>query len=261
MKAQLRIAMLPLFLLLCLTLAVVPSKAVSIGTLYSNGPSSPTDSNAWEINFGSSVTNSFWVPPNSSITSLTFQVWVNPGVTLTSVDAQFGTTAFGGSPETLAGLSGVWGGTKFGFDVYNITADFPDVPWSGDGWLTFRMRAPMRAAPPLEARSIGRKTAACLFPTAHCPSLAFTNASYPDHSAARAVLAQVFPAAPRARFIRKIPTSLATPRATQLLNVAAWRCLARGSSASVDSYVNDFDNLASGCHSPGRCPDEEQLTR
>ena len=126
------------------------------------------------------MTNSFWVPPNSSITSLTFEVWVNPGVTLTSVDAQFGTTAFGGSPETLAGLSGVWGGTKFGFDVYNITADFPDVPWSGDGWLTLSNACTNAGCSASGGEVYWEENSGVgCFPTAHCPSLAFTNASLP----------------------------------------------------------------------------------
>ena len=59
-----RTTALSLLTILCLMLAVAPFMAGS--TLYSNGPYNGT-ADAWAINFGFSVSDSFTVPPSSSI--------------------------------------------------------------------------------------------------------------------------------------------------------------------------------------------------
>ncbi len=91
-------------------------------TLYNNGPDD--GSIAYTINFGYSVTNSFTLGSNSTLTSATFSNWFLPGDTASQVDYLITTAPFGGS--TLAsgtvGLSGVFQGTNAdGYDVYNET--------------------------------------------------------------------------------------------------------------------------------------------
>jgi hypothetical protein len=66
-----RTTSLSLFTNLCLTLVVVPAPA---DTLYSNGPCN-CDTDAWYINFGFSVSDSFLVANNSAIEGLHFVYW------------------------------------------------------------------------------------------------------------------------------------------------------------------------------------------
>ena len=68
---KLCIASLSLLTICCLMLAAVPAMA---DTVYSNGPYNGT-TDAWTINFGFSVSDSFTVVPNSSITGLDFVYW------------------------------------------------------------------------------------------------------------------------------------------------------------------------------------------
>src|ERR1022692_2933850 len=89
---KMRIASLAL-LIGCLLLAVAPAMADSI--LYSNGPYNGT-TDAWTINFGFSVSDSFTVPPNSTITGLDFVYWdASTTDILTTVDMAVGSTSFG----------------------------------------------------------------------------------------------------------------------------------------------------------------------
>ena len=172
MKTQFRIARLPLFLIFCLILAAVPGRAVNIGNLYSNGPYSPANSNAWEISNGYSVSNSFWLPPNANVTWFTFAVWLSPGATLTSVDAQIGPTQFGGSPQTLVpNFPPTFLGVNSGYDVYDIKVN-TSFSWAGDGFLTLSNAIATSGAVYWDENGgVGCS------PTAHCPSIAYTNAA------------------------------------------------------------------------------------
>jgi hypothetical protein len=133
MTTQISIAALPL-LLLCLALTATPSAAVNISNLYSNGPYSSTNSNAWEISNGYSVSNSFWLPPNANVTWFTFAVWLTTGATLSSVDVQIGSTPFGGTTQTpqVSNPPPNFLGSNSGYSDITATTSFP---WSGGGWL------------------------------------------------------------------------------------------------------------------------------
>src|SRR5664279_1422214 len=97
---RMRIASLSLLTVCCLMLAVAPAMA---GTLYSNGPVNGT-TDAWTINFGFSVTNSWTCDPQGgygcNVEGFHIGVWLFPGDQLTSVDAAFGSSSFGGSFNT-----------------------------------------------------------------------------------------------------------------------------------------------------------------
>jgi PEP-CTERM motif len=91
---KLRIAFLTL---LCLTFAV----AANADTLYANGPNGgicdvqQCTVDAWTINFGYTVTNSFTLSSASTINEgFGFAFWLFPGDTVSSVDWQIGTSAF-----------------------------------------------------------------------------------------------------------------------------------------------------------------------
>ena len=79
--------------LACLTLAAVP--ALAQGNVYDNGPLNG-QVEAWGINFGFSVSDSFTVSNNNGhIGGMDFVAWLDPGDVDTSVEIQIGTQAFG----------------------------------------------------------------------------------------------------------------------------------------------------------------------
>ena len=85
----------------------LPANAVNIGTLYSNGPASPTDNFAWAINFGHTVSNSFTLSGASTVTGFSFGVWVFPGDVPLTIDwsitsAEFGGTTFGSGTASVS---------------------------------------------------------------------------------------------------------------------------------------------------------------
>ena len=101
-----RIASLSLLTVCCLLLAVAP---VMADILYSNGPYNGT-ADAWTINFGFSVSDSFNVGSDPHVKSLTFVYWdvsaASPSSDLlTTVDMALGSTSFGGTPQTLTGVA------------------------------------------------------------------------------------------------------------------------------------------------------------
>ena len=79
-----------LLAVLALLIAVVPGAAQNY--LYDNGPINGTV-DAWTINFGYSVTDSFIMASAQTITGFQFGVWAYPGDTPVSVDFSIGDLA------------------------------------------------------------------------------------------------------------------------------------------------------------------------
>jgi hypothetical protein len=134
MKLQPRIGRLSLLTLSCLMLAFVPAMA---DTLYNNGPCNcATD--AWTINFGFSVSDSFNVASGSAIEDLHFVYWdASPTDVLTTVDMAIGSTSFGGTPQTLTGVINAFLGTNsFGYSIFEADYTFTGIPWTGAGFVT-----------------------------------------------------------------------------------------------------------------------------
>jgi PEP-CTERM motif len=131
---KLHIASLSLLTIACLVLAVAPAMA---DTLYSNGPYNGTI-DAWTINFGYPVSDSFLVANNSSIQDLHFVYW-DASITdvLTTVDMQIASTSFGGSPQTLSGVTNTFLEINlYGYAIFQADYTFAGVPWSGAGFVT-----------------------------------------------------------------------------------------------------------------------------
>src|SRR5271167_1455694 len=116
---HLRIASLTL---LCLLAAATASGQV----LYDNGPANGTV-DAWTINFGYIVSDTFTLLNNSTVGGFDFGVWEFPGDTLTSVDWSF--TAYENGGTLYA--SGTAGGknltdrfislNQYGYNIDEIT--------------------------------------------------------------------------------------------------------------------------------------------
>jgi hypothetical protein len=133
-----RIASLSLLTVCCLLLAVAP---VMADTLYSNGPYNGT-ADAWTINFGFSVSDSFNVGSDPHVKSLNFVYWDGSAASpssdlLTTVDMQIGSTSFGGSIQTLTGVTNTFLSTnQFGYSLYQADFSSFDIPWVGAGFIT-----------------------------------------------------------------------------------------------------------------------------
>ena len=131
-----RIACLSLLTISCLMLAVVPAAA---DTLYSNGPCY-CDTDAWTINFGFLVSDSFLVANNSSIQDLHFVYWdASSTDVLTTVDMQIGSGPFGGNIQTLSDVTNTFIGiNSYGYAIFQANYTFEGIPWSGAGWVTLQ---------------------------------------------------------------------------------------------------------------------------
>ena len=142
MKA--RFASLSLLTLLCLTLAAGP--ALAQGNVYDNGPLDG-QTEAFTINFGNSVSNSFTVSNNNgNIGGMDFVAWLSPGDTITSVEIQIGNQAFAnnlmdmtvsltqsGCMINVSGFavcheSGTFNGPDLSDGTYFVTLSNADVP-------------------------------------------------------------------------------------------------------------------------------------
>ena len=131
-----RIASLTLLTVCCLMLAVAPAMA---DTLYNNGTFNG-NTDAWSIDYGFGVSDSFTVASGSTIQDLHLSYWTAAGNQLTSVDGAFGSSSFGGTYNTY-GVSNttLLGTNNFGFAVYqsDITSGI-NVPWSGAGYVSLQ---------------------------------------------------------------------------------------------------------------------------
>src|SRR5271157_409096 len=88
---KLRIASLTI---LCLTLAAVPAWAQNWS--YDNGPINGT-TDAWTINFGYIVSDTFTAPSGSTVTGFSFGVWEFSGDSLTSLQWSITSAENGGT--------------------------------------------------------------------------------------------------------------------------------------------------------------------
>lgn len=136
MKTKTGMTFLTLLAVLFLMVGVIPAIA---GTLYDNGPPNG-DINAWTINVGYVVSDSFQVPANSDITDLHFVYWdASTSDLLTTVDMQIGHAPFGsdGFSGTLGGVTNIFLGTNgSGYNLYEANYVFGGIAWSGPGFLT-----------------------------------------------------------------------------------------------------------------------------
>ena len=110
-----------------------------LDTLYDNGLYNGT-TDSWTINFGFAVSDSFTVPSNSTVEGLSFVYWdASTSDLLTTVDMALGSTSFGGTFQTLSGVTNTFLGTnQFGYALYRADYTFNGVPWSGAGYITLQ---------------------------------------------------------------------------------------------------------------------------
>ena len=134
-----RVASLSL-LAVCLMLLALPAAAGT--TIYENGPING-ETDAWTINFGFDVSDTFTVSGgNSTITGISFGAWLSPGDTLESVEVSLTSFEDGGTVyfDEMVNLTGSGCSlNNFSFDVCTETGAFngPTLP-NGSYWLNLQ---------------------------------------------------------------------------------------------------------------------------
>ena len=123
-------------LLLLPGLAAVPA----VGQ-YDNGPINGT-TDAWTINFGFVVSDTFTVTSSTTIPGLTFGAWLFPGDVLTSVEVSITSAEFGGTiyfDQTVNFTQSGCFANQFGFNVCTEAASF-NGPFlnAGTYWLNLQ---------------------------------------------------------------------------------------------------------------------------
>ncbi len=142
---KLRIASLTL---LALCLAVVP--AVAQGVLYDNGPINGT-TDAWTINSGFVVSDSFTLNAASSISDLSFGAWLEPGDVLLSAEVSITSSEFGGTSffdQTVNFTESGCVANQVGFNVCTESGSLPRPSLNaGTYWLNLDNAVTSEGAP------------------------------------------------------------------------------------------------------------------
>jgi hypothetical protein len=141
------------FLMGVLALASLATLPASAGILYNNDfggvvSGDNFNENAWTIDYGLELGNSFVLTGNSTIQSINIALWVAPGDNLTSVDWQIlanngsnpltGTILESGTTSPDATL--LESGNAWGYNIYEESFDITPLALSGGTtyWLTIQ---------------------------------------------------------------------------------------------------------------------------
>ena len=112
-----------------------------LDVLYDNGPINGT-TDAWTINYGFMVSDTFTVGDGTTANGLAFGAWLFPGDVLQSVEVRFTSDPFGGTSYfdgTVSFTSSNCVGNQLGFNVCLETASFNDVNLAaGTYWVTLQ---------------------------------------------------------------------------------------------------------------------------
>jgi len=129
---------LMMFVAIASLLLAMPASAQ---VLYENGPINGTV-DAWTINFGFAVSDTFTLTGPSTVTAIQFGAWEYPGDVLESVEVQFTQFEFGGTTYfnqvvslTASGCSQ----NQYGYDVCTETGTFSGAGLAaGTYWMTLQ---------------------------------------------------------------------------------------------------------------------------
>ncbi len=94
--------------------------------LYSNGPINGT-TDAWTINSGFVVADSFTAGSSANVSGLSFGAWLFPGDVIESVEVSITSAPFGGtafSDQNVSVTQSNCSGNQFGFNVCTVTGNF-----------------------------------------------------------------------------------------------------------------------------------------
>ena len=120
---------------------LIAAATASAGTLYENGPVDD-DADAWTINQGYVVSDTFTLGANSIVRGFDFTVWEIPGDTVLSVDWSLTSQANGGilyGSGTANVTSTFLYVNAFGYYIYQLGATVPGLALNaGTDWLNLQ---------------------------------------------------------------------------------------------------------------------------
>jgi len=132
---------LRLMLLSLLTLCLMVIPAVAQFDVYDNGPTNGTV-DAWTINFGFTLSDSFVLNQATTVNGLEFAAWLTPGDVLQTVDATISSDEFGGTiyfEGTVSLFQSACEENQFGFNVCAELGTFADINLNaGAYWLNLQ---------------------------------------------------------------------------------------------------------------------------
>ena len=141
---QLRVASVSI---LCIVLASAPAVAQQFTLVYSNGPINGT-TDAWTINFGYIVSDTFELLDPASLRLFTLGVWEFPGDTMSSVQwsitsGENSGTVFGSGTTSGSNLTDQFISTnQFGYDIDKISVSGLNLNLNaGTYWLNLQNAA------------------------------------------------------------------------------------------------------------------------
>ncbi len=112
--------------------------ALAQNDLYDNGPTNGTN-DAWTLNFGFAVSNTFTLSSNSTVNGLNFAAWLSPGDVLESIEISISSGEFGGTTYFDQQINLTQSGcavNQYGYDVCNEIGTFSGVALNaGLYWL------------------------------------------------------------------------------------------------------------------------------
>jgi hypothetical protein len=118
----------------------VPAIALAQNDIYDNGPINGTV-DAWTINFGFVVSNSFTISPGADISGISFGAWLNPGDTLTSAEVSITSNELGGTSYFDQVVNFSQSGCAvnlFGYNICTETASIGPYLNAGTYWLNLQ---------------------------------------------------------------------------------------------------------------------------
>jgi hypothetical protein len=113
-----------LTLLLMVTMLLIGSAAADV--VYENGPANG-NVDAWQINFGYVVSDTFYLPQDNRVAGLIFESWLYPGDILLSAELSITSDENGGTvyfDQVLDAVQGACGYNSFGFSICTETLGF-----------------------------------------------------------------------------------------------------------------------------------------
>jgi hypothetical protein len=130
---KLRIASLTIILL---ALVAIPVFAQT--DIYDNGATNGT-TDAWTINFGFAVSDSFTLESSANVTGLNFAAWVAPGDVLQSAEVSITSSEFGGTTyfdQTVSFTQSGCVSNQYGYNVCTESGNFSGPSLNaGTYWL------------------------------------------------------------------------------------------------------------------------------
>lgn len=132
---------LRLFFLTTIVLCLTATSAFAQIDLYDDGPTDGT-TDAWTINFGFAVSNTFTLANQGHVSGLEFAAWLFPGDVLESVEVQMTSEEFGGTVYFDQQVNMTQSGcviNQLGFDLCSESGTFSGPTLNaGMYWLTLQ---------------------------------------------------------------------------------------------------------------------------